>query len=80
MVAVGFLIYNLFGLVVVGFFVCFLSHEVIGIKLTTENYRNFKKFENHSKVLSPSFTDVLGESVVLRPYSETIQLYRNFCF
>lgn len=45
---------------------------MIGIKLTTENYRNFRECENNSKVFSTSFTAVLGEPEDPRPYSETI--------
>ena len=50
-----------------------MLHEITGIKLTTENYRNFREFEDDSKVLSSSFTAVFGEPEDLRrPYSETM--------
>lgn len=50
----------------------FLSHKVIGTKFTTENYRNFREFENNFKELSPGFIEVLGEPEALMSYSEAI--------
>lgn len=61
-VSFGFLNSGVY-LVVFWWFCCFwcLSHKVIGIRFTTENSRNFREFENNSKLFSPGFITVLGE-------------------